>query len=135
MGKFVYFNMGCTVLDETQVVLGDRVLVGPNVKVLKRFSISSPVSRCTAGTQERFPPAAPPSRRTPQRLPQIYAGGHDVDPEARKGTDTLLVKPVQVSRGWTAGAKAPAERAAARLPSTAEPGAPPSLVHVPTAPG
>lgn len=33
VGKHFYANFGCTILDETRVEIGDRVLMGPNVKV------------------------------------------------------------------------------------------------------
>ncbi|PSC71458.1 Maltose O-acetyltransferase [Micractinium conductrix] len=33
VGDFFYCNFGCTILDETKVEIGHRVLVGPNVKI------------------------------------------------------------------------------------------------------
>lgn len=36
VGKHAYLNMGVTILDDSQVTIGDRVLMGPNVKVGSR---------------------------------------------------------------------------------------------------
>lgn len=33
VGKHTYLNMNCTILDDSTVTIGDRVLMGPNVKV------------------------------------------------------------------------------------------------------
>lgn len=45
VGKRFYANAGCTILDDTLVQIGDRVLMGPNVKVYTAGHHVEPVAR------------------------------------------------------------------------------------------
>jgi len=128
VGKHTYLNMNCTILDDSTVTIGDRVLMGPNVKVRLPGRASCMLGRsagrlagsrmnvarhawlvCCLSAAAAVPSLlALPTARLPSTakvdcvpaplcIPQIYAVGHPVDPEARKGTQgSLIVKPVRV---------------------------------------
>ncbi len=45
LGDRVYFNINCTLLDGGNIIIGDDVLVGPNVQILTINHPVSPVQR------------------------------------------------------------------------------------------
>ncbi|KAL4426140.1 hypothetical protein ABPG77_007422 [Micractinium sp. CCAP 211/92] len=45
VGKHFYANFGCSILDDTQVEIGDRVLMGPHVKIFSAGHDTDPEAR------------------------------------------------------------------------------------------